>query len=181
MRAPNNNNVVSFGDVMVTTEDLGALQDGQWLTDTIIEFFFEWLERSVLASLSSRQYARVVVLVRPAIAHLIVCVNGTYTTLYIYICSLFYNLNTRCRRRCRQGCSRVAESSQCRLGLYSCEWQRGRCRRRLALVFVGILEISKHVLLLRWVDLTNSPGLPPLPILHQLYRHIIVLMCSYWI
>ncbi|KAI8908976.1 sentrin-specific protease 8-like protein [Gorgonomyces haynaldii] len=50
-----------YGDVQLYQEDLKLLKPGQWLNDTIIEFYFELIEK---------QYDRIC-FVRPAIAYLL--------------------------------------------------------------------------------------------------------------
>ncbi|KAJ3114137.1 SUMO1 sentrin specific peptidase 8 [Phlyctochytrium bullatum] len=66
--------VLNYGDCVLRKSDYILLDDGQWLNDTIIEFFYEWLEKHhirVAQGAAAATAAAALGFMRPAIVHLL--------------------------------------------------------------------------------------------------------------
>ncbi|KAL1916666.1 uncharacterized protein VTP21DRAFT_5370 [Calcarisporiella thermophila] len=60
-----NEYILHYHDVILRREDVKLLDTNDWINDTIIEFYYEWLERTVLGENSH------ILLLRPGMVHLI--------------------------------------------------------------------------------------------------------------
>ena len=59
-----------FDDVCIYEEDYNSLDHGAWITDTIIEFAYEFMEKTNFSP-SSHSRRHSIGLLRPAMVHLI--------------------------------------------------------------------------------------------------------------
>ncbi|KAJ3094928.1 SUMO1 sentrin specific peptidase 8 [Phlyctochytrium planicorne] len=62
--------VLSYGDVVIRQNDYDLLEPGNWLNDTIIEFFYEWLEKHIEGT-KEKSVSKRFGFLRPAIVHLL--------------------------------------------------------------------------------------------------------------
>ncbi|KAI9193407.1 uncharacterized protein BJ171DRAFT_528232 [Polychytrium aggregatum] len=57
--------ILEYGDVIIDKEDFDLLEEGQWLNDTIIQFYYEYLELQVHKNNPHVEF------LRPSIVHLV--------------------------------------------------------------------------------------------------------------